>query len=126
MGLRNKHVLLNMKLALWEKGFALGLDDLFGGGIYFPFPSFSSFHKLLPPLSLSLFSLHNSLQLPRVANCILNYLSGRHQDFLLRPHAALVAALEPLLRREVDAPVTDEPATALACELDHAAFAVEE
>lgn len=30
-------MILNMKLALWEKGFALGLEDLFwGGGNLFP------------------------------------------------------------------------------------------
>ena len=63
--------------------------------------------------------LHDSLELPRIANRILNDLPARHQDLLLVPRPL------SLLQREVDPPVPHGPPSAPR-KLHHAPFALEE
>ncbi len=63
-------------------------------------------------------SLNNSLQLPCIADCILNNLATSYQDILFRPH------LDSLLQREIDSPVINHP-TPLFGVIENGAFTVE-
>ena len=66
------------------------------------------------------FALNDGLQLPRIANRVLDDLSTCDQNILLRTAFSI-----SLVQREVDASVLDEPA-AVVSEVNDAAFTWEE